>query len=302
MRVLIVGATGFIGARVAATLHALGHDVIGCSRRRREAFARHREHGWIGVDYACDLEPRVWRPRLYAIDAVINCAGVLRESAANTYESANALGPAALFEACERLGVRRVLHFSALGAPGPTRSHFLASKRYADAALESSGLDWTVLAPAPVFGAGAPLSRAFRALARLPVIPVADARGTRLAPVHVDDVVQAVIALLDAGAPVRTRVALVGPEAMSFPAYLSRLRRAMGLGAARFLPLPDWAATLALTGFAGREAVALARTDMTADPAPLVALLGRPPRAIGASVAASAARAPGARLPAAGHP
>ena len=261
MRILVVGATGFIGARVAAALHALGHDVVGCARRRREAFARHREHGWIGVDFAADLEPRVWRPRLYAIDAVVNCAGVLEESPANTFEAVNALGPEVLFEACERLGVRRVLHFSALGAAGRGRSRYLAAKHYADAALESSPLDWTVLAPAPVVGGDGMLIRALRGA------DAAAAYAARVAPVHVDDVVAAVVALLAPNAPVRTRLALVGPDSTSVGDWLARLRETHA-------GVRGWPAATPTD-----EALALAACGMTGDPMPLAALLGRLPRA-----------------------
>jgi len=93
MRVLVIGATGFIGSRVAAHLLAAGHEVIGASRHRQEAFHAHPEYGWIVADFNRDFDWHVWRPRLHAIDAVVNCAGLHEETRGETFEAVHALGP-----------------------------------------------------------------------------------------------------------------------------------------------------------------------------------------------------------------
>ena len=286
MRVLVTGATGYIGSRIAAALKARGHHVVGCTRRLNDALVAYPGHSWMQVDFNRDLDARSWRPRLYKIDAVINCAGILRENAEDTYEAVHALAPRALFEACKRAGIKRVLHFSALGAESNARSSFIASKRYADNYLESLDLDWTVLAPAPVFGAGSPISKTLLALARLPIIPLIDTEGAKLAPIHIEDVTHAVVRLMECGAPLRTRIALVGPHAVHLCEYFVRLRGALGLGRAHFVALPDWLAVAPAQvaawggGFLDRETLALLRTNMAADCAPVCELLGHSPRAI----------------------
>lgn len=146
MRVLILGATGPLGGALAAHLHARGHAVVGVSRRRAEAFERHPEYGWIQGDLHRDLEPEAWLRKLHGFDAVLNCAGLRRESAHAHFETVHALGPAALYRACERAGVRRVVHLTPAGDPAAKRSHALASRHYAERKLQSLGLDWVVLA------------------------------------------------------------------------------------------------------------------------------------------------------------
>ena len=123
MRVLILGATGPLGGALAAHLHARGHAVVGVSRRRAEAFERHPEYGWIQGDLHRDLEPEAWLRKLHGFDAVLNCAGLRRESAHAHFETVHALGPAALYRACERAGVRRVVHLTPAGDPAAKRSH-----------------------------------------------------------------------------------------------------------------------------------------------------------------------------------
>ena len=50
MRILITGATGFIGRHVARALVAAGHEVVGCARKRVEALHRYPDLGWIKAD------------------------------------------------------------------------------------------------------------------------------------------------------------------------------------------------------------------------------------------------------------
>src|SRR5258708_10135547 len=146
MRVMIVGATGFIGRHVAKHLHARGHAVVGISRRRAAAFDRHPEYAWIVGDLHREIDPEPWRRKLFAVDAVVNCAGLHREESEASFETVHALGPAALYKACELARVRRVVHLTVPGDAIGSRSHWLATRRYAEAKLESLPLDWVILA------------------------------------------------------------------------------------------------------------------------------------------------------------
>ena len=137
MRVLIVGASGCIGRQVAAHLHSRGHAVVGVSRRRAEAFERYADYGWIAGDLHRDLEREAWRRRLHAFDAVVNCAGLAKEAPGASFETVHALGPVALYAACERAGVRRVVHLTPDGDPMAIRSHALATRHYAERRLQS---------------------------------------------------------------------------------------------------------------------------------------------------------------------
>jgi len=146
MRVLILGATGRLGNGVAAELRRRQHAVVGVSRRRERAFRRHPDYGWIVGDLHRDLEPGDWQRKLFGFDAVVNCAGLRRESRAASFETVHALGPAALYQACAQAGVRKVVHVTPEGDPSARRCHGLATRRYAERKLESLDLDWVLLA------------------------------------------------------------------------------------------------------------------------------------------------------------
>ena len=287
MRVLLTGARGAIGRRVAAALKTAGHDLIPCTREVARARTEMPTACWMEIDFNRDIDARHWRPRLYGVDAVVNCAGILWETPGNTFEGVHALGPCALFDACISRRVKRVIQLSIAGTESRARSHLIASKRYADNFLESLDIDWSVLAAAPVFGTDNAISRALAELGRLPQIALIDTRDAKLAPVHVDDVVAAALRLLESGAPVRTRIPLVGPHRMSLAQYIGCLADARHAAPASdddaslpFRSLASLSISLTSAGFPGRELLALARTDLTGNPAALTELLGRAPRSV----------------------
>ncbi|MGZ8283850.1 MAG: NAD-dependent epimerase/dehydratase family protein, partial [Allosphingosinicella sp.] len=81
MRVLLLGATGLIGSAVAARLVVEGHEVVGVARTFDSASRRVPVARWIRLDLRTAVRPQDWRPHLAGIDAIVNCAGVLQDSA-----------------------------------------------------------------------------------------------------------------------------------------------------------------------------------------------------------------------------
>jgi uncharacterized protein YbjT (DUF2867 family) len=289
MVVLLTGATGFIGGRLAKALARAGHDVV-CAVRAPDAGdgpckAR------VTVDFASDLEPVDWLPRLVGVDAVVNAVGIFRERGRLTFDRVHVRAPHALFVACVMAGVRRVVQISALGADEEARSGFHVSKRAADALLLGLPLDAVVVQPSLVYGADGASARAFTTLATMPLIPLPGRGLQRVQPVHVDDVVAGVVALLAPGAP-GGRVPFVGPQPLVLRDFLAALRRSLGLGTARFLPVPGALVRTASRLARGRallldeDALAMLERNNVADAAPLARLLGRAARPAAAFVAA----------------
>ena len=241
MKVLVTGASGLIGAAVCARLMAEGHEVVRVLRHK--AAGTFCAGSVVFLDMAKALRPESWTPHLSDVQAVVNCAGVLQDSARESTRGVHAAGAAALFAACERSGVRRVVHFSAIGVDREQPSEFSASKLAGDGALMERELDWIILRPSvvlgrPAFGASA----LFRGLSAMPVLPVMPGTG-RLQVVQLDDVVSTVMFFLQPGSPSRLTLELAGAQALTMSELVSRYRQWFGWKSAKDVNLPAWAAS-----------------------------------------------------------
>lgn len=271
MNILLTGASGFIGRNLAAVLTRQGHHVVPASRR-------------TGIDFMALTRPADWQPHLAGIDAIINSVGIIGETARQRFTPLHHIAPAALFQAAARSGIRRIIQISALGADDTAFSAYHLSKRAADDALRELDVDWFVLRPGLIYGRGGGSHELFLRLAALPLIPLIGDGRQALPPVHIGDVVAAVLAGLATPASRRT-LDVIGAETVTFADWLDRMRAAQGLGQGHRLHIPPRLAG-ALFHLARHvhplfqpDNLRMLLTGYQADGAPFREFLGRPPLA-----------------------
>jgi uncharacterized protein YbjT (DUF2867 family) len=293
--IFVTGAQGFIGRALVAALCVRGHAVLAGVHRRRPA---QRDVRFVEVDFTRDLDPATWAPRLAGVDAVCNTVGILRERGTQTFARVHVDAPVALFDACARTGIRRVVQLSALGADADAATDYHRTKRAADDALLARIPSAWCAQPSLVFGGGGASARLFMMLASLPVIPVPGRGEQRVQPIHLDDLVQALCALLERTLDDGGRVALVGSAPITLRGLLTALRAGLGLPPAPVaeVPRPLVAAGAALGEHVPRLPLDRATLRMlergnTADAGPTAALLGHAPRPVDAFIARDAADA-----------
>ncbi len=238
MRILLIGATGFIGSAIAARLAAEGHELVGVARRIDAVARRLPVSRWIELDLRRAAAAEAWLAHLEGMDAVVNCAGALQDNVRDSTAGVHERAPSALWEACERAGVTRVIHFSAMGVDRGGLTGFSSTKLRGDEALERSDLDWVILRPSVVVGRQAYGGSAlFRALAAFPLLPRSPEAGP-LDIVQLDDVVETVARLLPWTTPSRVALELAGPDRLSFEEVVQAYRAWLGWKPARIVEAP----------------------------------------------------------------
>jgi uncharacterized protein YbjT (DUF2867 family) len=296
MRILLTGASGFVGQHLLQALLTEGHHVV-CAVRHPETSDDPRL-SYIHADFTNDNNKSTWLSRLSGIDAVINTVGIFRESGRQTFVRLHKETPRALFAACaESHDVQMVIQLSALGADREGTTPYHVSKREADDYLASLPLRSYIVQPSLVYGRDGASARAMRTLASMPFTLRFGSKPQLVQPIHIDDLVAAIIGLFkhrlpmapDGGATMR--VPLVGPQAMPFIDYLATLRRAMAMGRQPVLHLPGRVARFA-AGVAGllpgslldRDALKMLDHDNSADATLTANLIGHPPRPVSAFI------------------
>ncbi|MEL7974765.1 NAD(P)H-binding protein [Isoptericola sp. F-RaC21] len=201
MRVVVVGGTGRIGARLVALLRARGDEVLAASRR-------------TGVDVVtgAGLEPA-----LAGADAVVDVSRSPSMAPADAREFFTT-GTRTLLDAGERAGVAHHVLLSVVGARLLRGAGFLQAKVAQEDLVAGSGRPHTVLAATQFFGFAAGIADAATQVGpggpevRLPDVPDQ--------PVAEDDVAAELLRVLDEG-PAGATLELAGPEQMRLPGFVA---------------------------------------------------------------------------------
>lgn len=242
-RILILGGSGFVGRALCEQLAA--HPVLGAARlvvpTRRRARARHLlPLPQVDVIEADINQDRTLQRLLHGADAVVNLVAILHGSPGD-FERAHVDLCQRLAEDCLKVGVKRVVHVSALGVgddPAAAPSHYLRTKAEGERALRVQGLALTVLRPSVIFGAHDQFFNLFATLQRFfPVMPLAGG-DARFQPVWVEDVAAAIVrSLADPAATAGRTYELGGPEVCTLAEIVQMAGRWSG-HARPVLPLP----------------------------------------------------------------
>lgn len=225
VRILVTGGTGFAGRHVVPALADAGHQVRVLSRSVRKPELPD------GVEFTPGdvLEPTDLRRALEGMDACLHLVAILVERGRQTFYRVNQRGTADVARACSDMGVRRLVHQSALGVhEGLEPFPYLHSKWLGEKAVRDSRLDWTILRPGVLHGEGA---RFFRPivwnLRWLPVYPLVNRGRTRFQPLWIHDLARCIAACF-AGTGVGQTIEIGGPEILSFRQISEIVARALG--------------------------------------------------------------------------
>jgi dihydroflavonol-4-reductase len=220
MRVVLTGATGFIGAVVARQLRDRGDDVV--AYVRNPAKAGPLRDGGCEVVEGSLVDRAAMQAALDGADALIHAAGMyevgIPDGARDAMYESYVTATETVLDAAMAAGTGRIVYVSTLGAAGNTHgaiadeafehepgyvSYYDETKHLAHVAAKgriAQGAPVVIVQPGGVYGPGdtSVIATAIDLFLkrRMPVIPLPDA-GISLA--HVEDVAAGIIAALDKG-------------------------------------------------------------------------------------------------------
>lgn len=237
MRILVVGAGGFIGRQILAQSLASGHEVVGVARSTAALADAFPQATFIAIDLANALRPEDWHDHLFGVDAIVNAAGILRGP---EMFAVHAEMPRALYAAAEAAAIKQIVLISAISARVDVETDYSVSKLAGEAILRSADLEWTILRPSLVYGDGSYGGTSLmRGLAGLPwFVPLPGSGDFAFTPIHVRDLARTVLIACEKGLSPCQTIEPVGPESISLKSLLACYRSWLGFGRPRFLRVP----------------------------------------------------------------
>ena len=212
--VTVFGGTGFLGRRLVRRLATEGATVRVAVRHPERA---RRVLGAAGLDrvtrlYADVRDPTSVAAAVAGADAVVNAASAYVEKGGVTFEAVHEQGAKTLAQESAAAGVARFVLVSGIGADPESGSPYIRARGRGELVAKQAFPGVTIIRPGAMFGRGDALFSTLAHLAwLLPVLPLIGGGHTRLQPVYVDDVAEAIARLLaDPGSAGQT-YELAGP-------------------------------------------------------------------------------------------
>ena len=224
MKILLTGASGFIGRHLTRKLQSNGHTVIACSRKN-------------GFDFTKMRSKENWMPHLNHVDIIINCVGIIYETREQTFNALHYQTPSALFQAGVDANVKRIIQISALGADEHSSAPYHITKKAADDVLRSLPVNWFILRPSLVYGHGGKSTAFFKRLARFPVILLMEGGLQPVQPVHINDLTDCILRCL-VSTDTNITIDVVGAHALFFKDWLQLIRTSENRPEAHIISIP----------------------------------------------------------------
>lgn len=241
-RILVTGASGFIGQALVAAAVRAGY-VVRVAIRRDVSFAPSVE-----VKFIPDLRDKIdWDPILQDVDLVVHAAGLahadLTDNAFGQFDKINWLATASLAAAVKVANIKRFVYISSVRAQvGPSAPHIIResdfavptdyygrSKLAAETATKAANISYTILRPVVVYGPHAKGN--IRTLARVAALPIPLPFKNfhhRRSLIALDNLIAAIVFVLENERATNETFLVADPQSLTLAEIIEILRKAQG--------------------------------------------------------------------------
>lgn len=253
-RVLVTGASGFVGRHVISELLKQGYAVAALVRHFSSF---HRPE--VAVYQGDILQASSLLNAAEGCDAIIHLVGIIAESKKRrTFQRVHVEGTCNVIQAAKVVGIKRLIHMSALGTRPNAISRYHQTKWEAEQAVVASGLDYTIFRPSMILGHDGDFSKMLRrwACGKAPPFLFMPFFGSglfgqcnphQLQPIHVDDLAELFCCCVQNAESVGKIYEVGGPDVVTWKTLLTKAAHAYkppGRNPKRVIGIPVWWAKL----------------------------------------------------------
>ncbi|MBS1250936.1 MAG: 2-alkyl-3-oxoalkanoate reductase [Chloroflexi bacterium] len=229
-KILITGATGFIGKVLTRQLTEAGYEARALIRPSRQS-----PNLPVGVPIEVAVsglnDPRGLSSALVDVDVIYHLASEERRGGQADLLKTDIQGTQAVVQAAQGAGVERFFYLSHLGADRASAYPVLTAKAIAEEHIRNSALDYTIMRSAIIFGPGdgftTELARLLRRVPFFFFLP--DGGETLLQPLWVQDLATTLVWALDNDDTRRQTYEIGGPEFLTFREMMATIMEVLGI-------------------------------------------------------------------------
>ena len=196
----IFGAGGFLGKHLMRQLTKLDYRVKVATRNPylKGYLKPLGNPGQIELFKTNIFNPEDVKQVLKNCDLAINLVGILYETRKQKFNQIHAQFPNLLSELCNELGVKKLVHVSALGVKEGHPSQYMQSKLQGEKNIQDTFKQSVILRPGIMFGPEDKFFNTFATLAQFsPALPLIGGGKTVFEPIYVGDVAQSIVKSLE---------------------------------------------------------------------------------------------------------
>ena len=213
-RIVVAGASGFVGKNLRSFLHENKLNVLAISRKN---FRKYPSEVKI---ISTNLSDPKLQSKLKNYDTLINLIGIGRQTPKSTFEEINLNLTKDVIKICKNVGIKKIIFISGLGVSRSNKSDYFVSKYKAEREIINSGLDYTIFRASYIMGKTDYLTKALSKQMKKGTIVIPGSGKYRLQPIFVLDVAKIILEAILWKKFSKKIIDLVGPQKISFEDFV----------------------------------------------------------------------------------